>query len=157
MTSSASRLRKLDKSIIEQSNLLDEDDQTEYINQLNTYNQTTYITYINYLSYLYILEIVLILLLVITASKLINILLLLSVTLSYILLKLKTDYDRIVQNVNYVMVLQLGILGVARHEFLYLVLPVFNITAPWVYKYWNNDFADQVDQLNRLKYKYKNV
>ena len=39
-STSSSRLRRLDKLVIDQSSLLDEDDQIEYINQLNTYNIT---------------------------------------------------------------------------------------------------------------------
>ena len=40
-STSSSRLRRLDKLVIDQSSLLDKDDQIEYINQLNTLSNIT--------------------------------------------------------------------------------------------------------------------
>ncbi|KHC82536.1 hypothetical protein MGS_01582 [Candida albicans P78042] len=40
---------------------------------------------------------------------------------------------------------------------LFMILPGFNISMPWLFFYWYKHMDESVQQLNELKYEYKNV
>ncbi|KGU12329.1 hypothetical protein MEQ_01572 [Candida albicans P87] len=211
-----SRLRKFDKSLIQESTstetadnteLIDIDDQTNLIDQLTITNQINYAKSMKYLIYLYILQIILVLSLSITQTKRSNnsinnsntnkkthvdhrlqyILLILSICLNIINVKFGTitttnninniisqgssiNLNKWMKWINRLITLQLLYHGYSMiivslttniidqyRGILFMILPGFNISMPWLFFYWYKHMDESVQQLNELKYEYKNV
>ncbi|KAG7665505.1 uncharacterized protein J8A68_000907 [[Candida] subhashii] len=160
-----SRLRKVDKSILEQSSsepvLLDTEDQTNLINNLSISNQQTYDKYVKYLSYLYIIQIMAIITIqFLTKPKLITLLILLSIALSVINIKFPNYYSTYVKYMNWGICIQcivLLVMKIKEDREIFCILPVFNNISVWCFRNWFEDMIQHVDQLDKLKYKFKNV
>lgn len=175
-STSSSRLRRLDRLVIDQSSLLDEDDQIEYINQLNNYNRKQYHKYRKLIVYFYVAQIVAIMLFCFNSSDLhdksLLFLTLISVLLNVItILGLEQKYlynvtilERTFNLVQSISVLNLLISIEVIYVDLFKIkvyyfgaLIVCNYALPRMHRSMFNQIGESVKELDKLKYKYKNV
>lgn len=163
----ASRLRKFDKSILSQTTefddnqLLDTQDQIDLIDKLSTSNQETYKQYNRYLTIFYVSQICLVSFLqVMKRSKDVTYLLfILSILLNLISVNY-SEYNQIVKIISLFVSLQLSCIGYFYQrddQVLLFIVPWFNTITPYVFNYWFINMNDLVEELNKLKYEYKNV
>ena len=173
-STSSSRLRKFDKLLIDQSSstLLDEDDQIEYINELNKYNYAQYEKSKKSLIYLYIIQIIAIIALHIfklhpkevqsnTLLLLPQLLLLLSISINLIgtfkILELR-KWKKWLMIVNILLMLQVTWIDLTNIKvYYYAILTWFDFAMPYLFRYWYELMDSAVEELGKLKYKYKNV
>ena len=168
-----SRLRKFDKSILSQTidfdnddndddgQLLDTQDQINLIDKLTISNREIFKRYIRYLSIFYIFQICLLSIIqIIKKSKDLSYLLFtLSILLNLIMVNY-TQYNKVIKILSVFISLQLTYIGyfLRREEMLLLcVVPWFNTITPYVFTYWFTNMNNLVEELNKLKYEYKNV
>ena len=163
----ASRLRKFDKSILSQTTefddnqLLDTQDQIDLIDKLTTSNRQTYKQYIRYLTIFYVSQICLVSFLqVMKRSKdVIYLLFTLSILLNLISVNY-SQYNQIVKIISLFVSLQLSCISYFLQrddQVLLFIVPWFNTITPYVFNYWFTNMNDLVEELNKLKYEYKNV
>lgn len=163
----ASRLRKFDKSILSQTTefddnqLLDTQDQIDLIDKLTTSNRQTYKQYIRYLTIFYVSQICLVSFLqVMKRSKdVIYLLFTLSILLNLISVNY-SQYNQIVKIISLFVSLQLSCISYffqRDDQVLLFIVPWFNTITPYVFNYWFTNMNDLVEELNKLKYEYKNV
>ncbi|KAI5959544.1 hypothetical protein KGF57_002069 [Candida theae] len=175
-STSSSRLRRLDKLVLDQSSLLDEDDQMDYITQLSNYNLNQYHTYRKWIFYFYILQIVIIVLLNFISTdvhnKLLLLLIFLSVSLHVVsiqelprkyhynvtILGKKVDVVSFISVINVVISAEVGYLDFFKIKVYYFgVLMICNILLPRMHRSMFDQIDKSVKELDKLKYKYKNV
>lgn len=175
-SSSSSRLRRLDKLVIDQSSLLDEDDQIEYINQLNRHNLNRFNKNRKLTTYFYIFQIVAIILVNFTNTdvhdKSLLLLTLISVLLNIITiqdLQQKYHYEMTIFGKTFDLVLIISLINIlVSIEVIYIdlfkvkvyyfaALVVCNYLLPKMHQSTYNEIGASVKELDKLKYKYKNV
>ncbi|KAI5954148.1 hypothetical protein CANMA_004987 [Candida margitis] len=174
-SSSSSRLRRLDKLVIDQSSLLDEDDQIDYINHLNNYNMNQYHKYRKLLIYFYIIQVVVIISLNFIKTdvhdKSLLLLALVSVVLNLISIQEQqqhqyniTLFERtlnlmtLVSLTNVLVLIQVLYVDFIKAKVYYFAaLSVCNYALPQMQRSTFNQIGEAVKELDRLKYKYKNV
>ncbi|KAI5963313.1 uncharacterized protein KGF55_003105 [Candida pseudojiufengensis] len=178
---SKSRLRKFDKLIINQSKLIDEDDQIEYINELNKLNKEQYQRYKIYIIGFYLIQVLVIIIVRfkfqngnIIENKLFLILFLISIILNLIqvvsksvISNLNSNYKILIKVVKILINLQiiwtiLKSLKTNNYEifqlkFIILILICLNYSLPYFHESSFNSINQSVYELNELKYKFKNI
>ncbi|KAI5951454.1 hypothetical protein KGF54_004528 [Candida jiufengensis] len=175
---SKSRLRKFDKLIINQSSYMDEDDQIEYIKELNKYNNEQYVKYKIYLVIYYGFQILTIIFMnfkikndnnpiqskVILVLFLISIILnLVQVTSKSIITKLNSFLQLLIKMLSIVINLQIlyfiyhnSEINLNSQKGIFILI-ILNFILPYFHEFSFNSINQSVNELNDLKYKYKNV
>ncbi|KAI3405768.1 hypothetical protein KGF56_001375 [Candida oxycetoniae] len=170
-SSSGSRLRKLDKLVLDQSSsaLLDEEDQIEYIKELSIYNQEQYSKRKRQLIYLYIIEIITITVISLKyrnaaadLDNLTSLLLLLNICLN-IITTIEPPFQirklhKWITVISGLISLQIIWMDLTKKQVYYFaVLSSLNWSLPILFKYWFQEIGESVEDLNQLKYKYKSA
>ncbi|CAK9435455.1 uncharacterized protein LODBEIA_P01820 [Lodderomyces beijingensis] len=166
-TTTTSRLRKFDKQLLDQAaptSYMDEDDQIEYIHTLNLYNLQQYMLYMRWVMYLYTVEIIATIAtqLVAKEAHIVNLLFLLGICLNIIcIIQLPRDlikFKKWIVVVTAVITLQVAWIDVVVQPRYYMAgLSLVNFVMPRLFQRWFESVGESVEQLNGLKYKYKNV
>lgn len=144
-----SRLRNIDKKLVEQ--LIDTDDQVDIINEFTDLNDYNFKLYSKILSWLFIVEIILFCYMFQSIPNCLNVL---SITCSWFQLKY-TLYRRYLLATN--GLIQLIILTFIINGNYSLAVSSIDFVIINCLGYWYNQMKKDVDDLNRLKYKYKSV
>ncbi|CAK9682040.1 unnamed protein product [Candida parapsilosis] len=175
-STSSSRLRRLDKLVIDQSSLLDKDDQIEYINQLNTYNIKQYYKYRKYITCFYIAQVVIIvsfnftntnvhdksLLLLTLISVLLNIISIQELQQKYqynvTIFDKRFNFMQLTSLFNILVSFEVMYIDIFKIKIYYFAaLIVCNYSLPKMHRSMFNQIDESVKELDKLKYKYKNV
>lgn len=144
-----SRLRNIDRKLGEQ--LIDTDDQVDIINLFTSFNDYNFALYSRILSYLLILQVVTLSWLMKSSLDCINIL---SITLSWLQLKYNLYRWYLVATNSVVSLVGLYLI---YNGYYLLVLALINFFMVNCVQYWYEEMKKYVEDLNRLKYKYKSA